>query len=268
MHAPAAPSSPDASLLIVEIGNSHLAVATAVDREMRTVQRMMPGEFAEFESALEPAWESLPEDRPRGVAVASVVPALLPRALEALHRLSGAEPLVVGRQIRLPLPVALADPGSVGADRLCSAAAAFERIGRACAVASFGTATTIDCVNDAGVFLGGAILPGLAMQAGALHEGTAQLPRVRITKTTTVFGGDTEEAINVGIVWGAVGALRAIVERYATHLNGWPPLVVTGGFGPLIAELNEFVDALVPDLCLRGIALAYRRHFSNAGPAT
>ena len=35
--------------------------------------------------------------------------------------------------------------------------------------------------------------------------------------------------------------------------------LITGGNAPLIAELAAFVDAAVPDLCLMGVALAYRR---------
>ena len=50
-----------------------------------------------------------------------------------------------------------------------------------------------------------------------------------------------------------------IVERFATDLGEWPYLVVTGGSAAIISKLADFVDAVVPDLCLMGIALAYRR---------
>ena len=56
-----------------------------------------------------------------------------------------------------------------------------------------------------------------------------------------------------------LGALREIVERFATDLREWPHLVITGGNAPLIADLADFVDAVVPDLCLIGIALAHRK---------
>jgi type III pantothenate kinase len=144
-------------------------------------------------------------------------------------------------------------------DRVCSAAAAYERTGSACAVASFGSAITIDCVSDDGRFLGGAILPGLDLSFQALHIGTAVLPRVLPAAPTSPFGKNTHDAIVNGVAYGAVGALREIVERFATELGHWPPLVLTGGNAPLIASLADFVDAVVPDLCLIGIALAYRR---------
>ena len=61
------------------------------------------------------------------------------------------------------------------------------------------------------------------------------------------------------MLFAAVGALREIVEKFATELNQWPKLVITGGHAPLVAEAADFVDAYVPDLCLQGVALAYRK---------
>lgn len=252
------------NLLIVEIGNSHVALASVIRGDVGAVQRMGLDETAEFEAALEPMWESLPANAPRAAVMGSVVPRMSQRLRELIFRTTGDLPRVVGDQLPLPLPVALEDPHAVGADRVCAAAAAYDRCRCACAVASFGTATTIDCVNNDGVFLGGAILPGLTMQTRALHEGTAKLPLVELRPTNAIYGANTHEAISIGVLHGAVGALREIVERYASDLKHWPQLVVTGGFGPLIAESCEFVDALVPNLALLGIALAYRRAAERA----
>jgi hypothetical protein len=41
-----------------------------------------------------------------------------------------------------------------------------------------GTAATVDMLSPSGVFLGGAILPGPALMARALAEGTSRLPAV------------------------------------------------------------------------------------------
>jgi type III pantothenate kinase len=126
-------------------------------------------------------------------------------------------------------------------------------------VASFGTAITIDCVSADGRFMGGAILPGLDMSFEALHEGTAALPQVEVETPGGAIGRNTHDAIVNGVVYGAVGALRELVERYATELGHWPQLVITGGNAGLVRQLADFVDSVVPDLCLMGVALAYRR---------
>ena len=111
-----------------------------------------------------------------------------------------------------------------------------------------------------GVFLGGTILPGLALSARALHEHTAQLPLVEIGSPTETLGKDTESAIRNGIFAMMTGALREITERYATEIGKWPPLILTGGDAEAIAGACDFVDGIVPDLCLDGLVLAYKLH--------
>jgi len=66
------------------------------------------------------------------------------------------------------------------------------------------------------------------------------------------------------VALGAVGALREIVEQFATALGRWPYLVITGGNAALIGKLADFVDAVVPDLSLMGVALAYRKAAGQA----
>lgn len=251
-----------ASLLIFEIGNSHIAVATAVGNSIRTNRRFGHDQFEAILNHADEAWAALPDDRLKAVASASVVPLVLDRLRGRLMNRYEEALLTVGDELHRPMVLAVEAPEAVGIDRICSAAAAYDVIRGACTVASFGTAITIDCVNGEGVFMGGAILPGLALSAHALHQGTAVLPEVKIEAPVETYGTTTEQCIRNGVVFGAVGALREITERYATQLGAWPQLVVTGGHAELIRSQCDFIDSVVPDLCLRGIALAYRRHFS------
>jgi type III pantothenate kinase len=251
-----------ACLLIFEIGNSHVAVATSVGNSIRTNRRFSHDQFDAIVHHADEVWAALPDDRFRAVAAASVVPPILAELRRRLENRYEEPLLAVGDELHRPMSLAVEAPEAVGVDRVCSAAAAYDVIGRACAVASFGTAITIDCVNDEGVFMGGAILPGLNMSARALHEGTAALPEIKIEAPVEIYGTTTEQCIRTGVLYGAVGALREITERYATQLGSWPQLVVTGGNAVLIQSQCEFIDNIVPDLCIRGIALAYRRHFS------
>ena len=203
-------------------------------------------------------WQSI--SPPRKVAAASVNPPALEALRAAVAEHLGEELLVVGDQLPLPIDTALPHPERVGTDRLCCASAAFDRLGVACVVADFGTAVTIDCVSAKGVFLGGAILPGLAMGAEALHARTARLPQVTPSAPTWVFGTDTRQAIVGGLVRGARGALRELVEAYATELGHWPLVIVTGGDAELVVgdvAAGGLVQAIVPDLALRGVANAY-----------
>jgi len=251
-----------ASLVILEIGNSHVTVATSVDGRIYSERRFEHCETAEILDAASEAWDALPSERSRAIAAASVVPIILDALREQIEARLGSPVLVVGEDLHRPLSLAVETPETVGIDRICAAAAAYETLGRACVIGSFGTAITIDCVNDQGVFLGGAILPGLQLQARSLHEHTAQLPQVTVDSPEGTYGGSTEEAIRHGVLYGAAGALREITERYATDLKAWPDLVVCGGNAELVSRHTEIIDRVVPDLCLRGIAVAYRKHFA------
>ncbi len=246
------------NILAVDVGNSRVAMGCVAEETVARSLRMDAGDVpAGAGDGLAELWGHL--DAPGPIVACAVRADLLEAVAAAARQRLGRELLVVGRDLPLPIETDLAEPQRIGADRLCAAAMAYHRLGQACVVADFGTAVTIDCVDGRGVFLGGAILPGLRMGAEALARGTAALPKVAPVRPDWLFGKDTRQAIVGGLVYGLRGALRQLTEDYATFLGRWPMLIVTGGDGPLIADGCEFVDAVVPDLTLLGIALAYRR---------
>jgi pantothenate kinase type III len=139
-------------------------------------------------------------------------------------------------------------PGTVGADRLAQAAAAWARAKGACVVVSMGTALTIDVVNARGEFLGGLIAPGLRTMARSLKEHTARLPQVKPVRRKTALGRHTGEAIQAGISLAAEGLIRQALLKHKGRVFG------TGGDAFLFRDL---FDEVVPDLCLEGLALSY-----------
>src|SRR2546423_922449 len=87
---------------------------------------------------------------------------------------------------------------------------------------NYSTRITIDCCNDQGDFLGGAIAPGAAMMLAAMHEKTAKLPQVEFKVPEHAFGKSTEQAMFHGVYHGIRGMVKEIVENYATELGEWP----------------------------------------------
>jgi len=251
------------AVLAIDAGNSRVAMACVRDEKVTGARRLPAGELdASAADALAGVWREMPA--PRCIVASAVNPGHL-QVLEAAAERLGQDVLLVGRDLPLPMAADLPAPGSVGTDRLCAAAMAYHRLGSACVVADLGTAITIDCVSEDGVFLGGAILPGLAMGAENLAARTALLPKVVLERPDWVFGKDTRQAIVGGLVYGARGALRELTEAYATELGRWPPLVLTGGDAELIGADYDIVHAIVPDLGLMGVALAY--HLARADEA-
>ena len=248
------------NVLACDVGNARVKLARIQGENIETTDDLQVGRLAELSDLLRERWNQTP--RPRKLVAASVNPAAL-KALEAaadaaLH----TAVLVVGRELPRPIDTDLPHPEQIGMDRLCCASAAFDRLGVTCVVVDCGSAVTVDCVSGEGVFLGGAILPGAAMQAKCLHRQTAQLPLVEPAAPRSVFGQDTTEAIRSGIVQGLRGAVRGLVEAYATELGAWPVVIATGGDAELIlgqGVREGFVQAIAPDLALRGAAMAYYR---------
>jgi len=246
-------------VLACDVGNTAIRLAHVQGKEVLAVRRLGLDELSRLGAAVAELWREMPSQKK--LAAASVNPAAL-SALEAAAGGVGQDILVVGRDLPLPMETDLPHPEQAGTDRLCAAAAAFDQLGVACVVADFGTAVTIDCVSEEGVFLGGVILPGIGMGAEALHDRTAQLPQVEPVDPDWVFGRDTRQAIIGGLIRGARGALREMVEVYATQLGHWPLVVLAGGDAALVCpdpSRSELVQAVVPDLVLRGVAIAYYR---------
>jgi len=257
-------------LIAIDIGNSNVALAVLVKDELKQTERI---DLDKLDSLVETikSLRQMCGPQPLGartvpVVVCSVNPDTEKIVADAVLKALDQKILLIGRDIPLQIKHALENPESVGTDRLLTASAAYAVIEDACVVADFGTATTIDCVDHYGIFLGGTIQPGLQLAAQALSQHTAALPEVSPVVPLDDYGNNTEKAIQHGIYFGAVGALRGIVERYATLLGRWPQVVLTGGYAKLIAQHADFADSLVPDLCLDGIFLAYRnfRESQNA----
>jgi type III pantothenate kinase len=161
----------------------------------------------------------------------------------------------------LPIEVRLARPDMVGVDRLIDAVAVnrMREPNAPAVIVDVGSAITVDLVSAEGAFLGGSILPGLAMSARALHEFTDLLPLVEtadLQEPPPVLGEGTEEAIRSGLFWGAVGAIRQLAEELGRPTNSQPQIFLTGGAGVAVADLLGSNARHIPHLTLAGIALS------------
>ncbi len=168
----------------------------------------------------------------------------------------------------LNLKTELPQPDRAGIDRLLAAVAAncVRPANRNAVVVDVGTAVTVDLVRRDGTFCGGAILPGVAMAARALHEFTDLLPLVpmaELADAPPALGNDTISAMRSGLFWGAVGAVRELIVRMSPSAD--PPLVIlTGGAAQSVASLLAQDALFEPHLVLAGIALTALSHLPQA----
>jgi type III pantothenate kinase len=192
--------------------------------------------------------------------IASVNRPAATRLIEWLRERRPADRVVLLAAGDLPLVVRLERPDMVGIDRLVDAVAVnrLRDPRRPAVIVDVGSAITVDLISADGAFLGGAILPGIQMAARALHHFTDLLPLVDVSELASpppALGTSTVPAMKSGLFWGAVGAIRQLIEQLGTHADGADPQVfLTGGAGAAVAELLGRQTRHVPNLTLAVIA--------------
>src|SRR5262247_1627640 len=194
------------------------------------------------------------------VAICSVVPNFVHSLRAPSLKYFGGEPFLLQPGVKTGLKINYRNPVEVGADRIANAVSAVHRFPDTnLIILDLGTASTFCAISADRQYLGGAITAGLRISMEALEAKTARLPAVEILKPVTVIGRSTVEAIQSGLFFSAVGAIREITRRMkAECFPGQAVTVIgTGGFSRLFEEENLF-DLLVPDLVLHGLYLVWQ----------
>jgi len=249
-------------LLCIDIGNTNITLGLYQGETLGPRWRLatdhdrMPDEFAlQILGLLQMAGLS-PTDVD-GAAVASVVPPLTGKWLDVCRTNLRCEPLVVDAGVRTGVRVRYDDPKAVGADRVVDAVAAFRLYGGPAIVVDFGTATTFDAISADGDYLGGAIAPGIGIAAEALFSRAAKLTRVEITRPPAAIGRNTTHSIQSGLLFGNVGLVEGMVDRFRRELGGQAKVIGTGGLAELIARETPVIEILAPWLTLDGLRMIY-----------
>lgn len=195
-----------------------------------------------------------------GAVIGSVVPAQTPLFADAARRLLSAEPLLVGPTTSARVKIEYRDPDSVGADRIANAVAAFDRYGAPAIVVDFGTATTFDVLLRGRRYAGGVIAPGILTGAEHLVRRAARLGAFELKPPARVVGRSTEESLQSGVFYGAVGEVDSIVRRISEEEKIRPTVIATGGLAAAIAAHSETIREVDPDLTLHGLRIIFERH--------
>jgi type III pantothenate kinase len=266
---------PGDTVLLADVGNTRIKLALVTDhgfvegaaRRLPVVGRRQDLDSHAFHPDNLERWLLSAAPGPAVVLVASVHDAAATRLEAVLAAVSATShrPLRQRRIVHtdLPLAIRLDEPHKTGIDRLAAATAAglVKTRGRAAIIVDCGTAATVDMLAADGTFLGGAILPGPALMAKALADGTSKLPAVAALERSApppMPGRSTHEAIAAGIGWGIQGAIGRIVDEARASLGPDAEVILTGGWRNAVsAAMPGAID--VPDLVLCGIAMAAER---------
>jgi len=249
-------------LLTIDIGNTNLTLGLYSGEtigphwRLATDHARMPDEYGlQFLALLERA--KCAEDCLTGIVLASVVPQLTGRVVQACKEYFQIEPLVVDTGVKTGIRILYEDPKAVGADRVADAVAVMKLYGGPACVIDFGTATTFNAVTKEGDYLGGAITAGVNLAAEALYTRAAKLPRMDLQRPPSVIGRNTVHAMQSGLLFGYVSMVEGMVERFRSELGSDMKVVATGGLAEVVAKETKVIEIIAPWLTLDGLRIIW-----------
>jgi len=249
-------------LLTIDVGNTNLTLGLyegeTLGRHWRlaTDHARMPDEYGlQLLGLLENARGALADLE--GIALASVVPTLTTRVVEACREYLKKEPLVVDTGVKTGIKIRYEDPRAVGADRVCDAVAVMHTYGGPACIVDFGTATTFNALTQSGDYLGGAITAGINLAAEALASRAAKLPPIDLQRPPSIIGRNTVHAMQSGLLFGYVSMVEGMVARFRAELGPEMKVIATGGLVSIIARETDVIQHVVPWLTLDGLRIIW-----------
>ena len=250
-------------LLAVDIGNTQTVIGLYEGTELRYMWRLAT-DATDTSDELRVKLRGLltadnvDEKAIKGLALASVVPRLTTSWEDVSRYLFERDAFTVNARVAGSLfKVNYGNPDEIGADRVADTVAAISLYGAPVMVVDFGTATNIEIVDKDGVFVGGIIAPGLETSANALFNKAARLGAIELVDPQVSIGRNTNEAVQVGIIYGEADRVDGLVQRVFNQLGYHMPVVATGGLASTVAAASKTITVVNTELTLEGLRLMY-----------
>lgn len=251
-------------LLVLDVGNTNTTMGVYEgDKLLRhwrlTSKKQTVDEIGYMMHGLLGAF-SIDKKRITGAVYGSVVPPLDDIFIQGVESYIGVKCMKVTSKLVCGLKIAMRNPTGIGADRLANAVAGIEKYGAPLIVVDLGTAITLDVISRDSEYLGGTISPGMELGMEALFNGTAKLPKISLVPPTRHIGGNTIEALQSGIVYGAIGMVDALIAGVQKELGYDCQVIATGGHSRIFTQCSALVKKCDPWLTLDGLKLIYDRN--------
>lgn len=253
-------------LLAIDIGNTNVVIG-CLDKDNRTTALFrMVTDLKKTEDEYAAGMQAILLHNGvdcaafEGAIICSVVPPLTEIFRIAVERVTGCRALVVGAGIKTGLNIMIEDPASLGSDLVAASVAAMQEYPLPVIVLDMGTATTITAVDQGNRFLGGAIVPGVALSMGALSAGTSLLHKVPIEAPKKCICSTTTECMQSGAIYGSAALVDGMIDRFRKELGADATVVATGGIAAKIVPHCSHEIIYDENLLLRGLGIIYRKN--------
>ena len=131
----------------------------------------------------------------------------------------------------------------IGSDRLANAISVMSK-NKNFIVVDFGTATTFDVIKKNN-YLGGVIAPGVTLSLDNLIKKASLIPNIKLHKSKSIIGKNTEQAVLSGFFWGYNGLINGIISKIKKKTNQKYKIVFTGGLAHLFNK--DIKDKVIID---------------------
>jgi len=265
-------------LFVIDIGNSHTVVGLFRDSSIvgqwrfKSDRKSTADELAIHYHSLF-SMSGIDKNDITGIVIASVVPSLEASwhswcSTHFSQSLRHPVLVVSEKNVRGIIKIETDTPEEVGADRLVNAIAAWSQYACDLIVIDFGTAITFDCITRDCAYIGGAILPGIAISMEALATRTAKLPHIDVSEPPhQIIGKSTVQAMKSGILYGYGSMIDGLVRILGKEMTGsevsLPRTIATGGMANLILPYSSIVTESNPMLTLTGLRIIFDSVYRN-----
>lgn len=253
-------------LLAIDIGNSNVVIGCLDDQKGTTSLFRMVTDLKKTEDEYASGMKTILEYNGvdcaafEGAIICSVVPPLTEIFRIAVEKIIGCRALVVGAGIKTGLNIMIENPTSLGSDIVAASVAAMTDFELPVIVVDMGTATTITVVDKGNRYIGGAIIPGVALSMNALSSGTSLLQKVPIEAPRKSICTTTTESMQSGAVYGNAAMLDGIIDRFEEELGCPARVVATGGIASKIVPHCRHDVVYDEDLLLKGLQIIYKKN--------
>lgn len=248
-------------LLAVDIGNTNITVA--VMKGEKVLHKFFLPSMMKAKNEINAAFDLLPQkyDSIRNAFICSVVPALTPVVTQNIYHAFKITPLIIGKDVIVPIENNYRKPEEVGQDRLVCSYAGKVLYGYPSIIIDLGTAITFDVVSESGSYEGGLIIPGIRLSMESLSHKTALLPHIDDVKSPkNLIGKSTQESILSGIFNGYGAMCSGLIDKLSAEFTQEPKVIVTGGHTRLMKKFIEHkIHAVETSLVFKGIYLISRQ---------
>ena len=252
-------------ILAIDIGNTNIVLGCFDDDNIILRERISTNHTAtvvEYAATIKTAFEmnNISPDEITGAIISSVVPAVTSTVKSAIERFLGIDALVIGPGIKTGLSILIDNPSQLGSDLVVDAVAGLSEYPVPMIIIDMGTATTVSVINSRKEYIGGMIVPGLAISHDALISRTSQLSKIAFETPKKVIGSNTVDCIKSGLLYGNAGMLDGLIERINESLGDKCTVVATGGLSTIVAPLCKSDIIVDEDMLLKGLKVIYNKN--------